>query len=246
MIEPTQKMIKAFLLAGGLGSRLRPLTDVTPKCLLPIQGKPLLQYWLENLATAGVEEVLINTHWLHAQVNQFLERFNISGMQCRTFYEPELLGSAGTLAANLGWVANATEVVVAYADNFTDTQVSDLLTFHRSHAMPVTLGVFRASEPEKCGIVEVNAENIVVSFEEKPKTPLSNLASAGLFVIDPAMFDDLALLATRIGRTFDFGFDVLPGWINQMKIFPVSEHFIDVGTLENYKLACHMFAEEHK
>ena len=143
MITASSKPTKAFLLAGGLGTRLRPLTASVPKCLLPIQGKPLLQHWLDNLEDAGVSEVILNTHWLAEQVLEFLATYRSDRLRVQTFYEPVLLGSAGTIAANTAWTHDAAEVVIIYADNFTDTRVRDLVTYHRTHAVPVTLGVFR-------------------------------------------------------------------------------------------------------
>src|ERR1700675_4211977 len=95
--------MKAFLLAAGAGSRLRPLTDKIPKCLVPIKGKPLLEIWLELLGNYGVSEILINLH-SHAEiVCQFLSG-SFPPLEGSLVREPQLLGSAGTLAANRDWV----------------------------------------------------------------------------------------------------------------------------------------------
>src|ERR1700691_1289584 len=96
--------MKAFLLAAGHGTRLRPLTDNLPKCLLPIKGTPLLAIWLEQCRRFGINEVLVNIHSLAAQVRDFLEQ-NRNGVQVHVVEEPALLGSAGTLRANANWVA---------------------------------------------------------------------------------------------------------------------------------------------
>ena len=76
--EGKTAIVKAFLLVAGHGDRLRPLTDTTPKCLLPINGKPLLEIWLEHLERSGVEEVLINTHWLHEKVEDYVNNWSAS------------------------------------------------------------------------------------------------------------------------------------------------------------------------
>src|SRR5437764_2560075 len=92
---------RAIILAGGLGTRLRPLTDALPKCLVPIAGRPLLDYWFDRFAAAGLREVRINTHHHPEQVRDYIAKKNASGQfQVRESYEPELLGSAGTVAAN--------------------------------------------------------------------------------------------------------------------------------------------------
>lgn len=95
--------MKAFLLAAGVGSRLRPLTDTIPKCLVPIRGEPLLGIWLKLLENFGITEVLVNAHANGAQVREFL-RGRFPDHQVTLAEEPELLGSAGTLVANRSWI----------------------------------------------------------------------------------------------------------------------------------------------
>jgi len=98
-------MPKAFLMAAGLGTRLQPLTDKIPKCLLPIGEMPLLQIWFELLSQHGVDQVLVNTHWQHKKVEQFLESWENTSLKAMSYYEPELLGSAGTIFINREWVS---------------------------------------------------------------------------------------------------------------------------------------------
>ena len=91
---------RALLLAAGLGTRLRPLTMQTPKCLVPIGGEPLLGHWLRKLELAGCDSVLVNTHYLAEQVKAFLQSWQSPRMNVSSVHEPELLGTAGTLLAN--------------------------------------------------------------------------------------------------------------------------------------------------
>src|SRR5947208_2741583 len=95
---------KAFLLAAGNGTRLRPLTDLLPKCLLPIRGVPLLQIWLENCNTAGIREVLINVHSHSEKIREFISNSN-GEVKIHIAEERTLLGSAGTLAEHHRFVA---------------------------------------------------------------------------------------------------------------------------------------------
>jgi len=122
--------MKAFLLSAGLGTRLRPLTNETPKCLLPIGGKPLLEIWLELLGLYGVSEALVNTHWYADKVERFLsadyadytDQINNEKRpkpNIKLFYEEELLGSGGTLLANREWVADGQPFFILYGDNLT-------------------------------------------------------------------------------------------------------------------------------
>ena len=91
--------MRAILLAAGYGTRLRPLTNTIPKCLVPIKGVPLLQIWLERLTNAGIGPFLINTHYLPKEVEGFAESSRYRD-QVTLVHEPELLGTAGTLIAN--------------------------------------------------------------------------------------------------------------------------------------------------
>ena len=176
---------KALILAGGLGTRLRPLTDAIPKCLLPIGGRTLLDYWVECLVEAGISEARINTHAHAGLVREHIRSVNSAGrLRLAESYEPELLGSAGTVAANADLADGVDEIVIIYADNLSDIDLRPLLAFHRQHGDPLTMVLFRAPNPRACGIAELDGEGRIVSFVEKPERPTSDLANAGLYVVD--------------------------------------------------------------
>src|SRR5512135_2371220 len=111
--------VKAILLAAGLGTRLRPLTNTTPKCLVPIGGRPLLDYWIDRLVEAGVREARLNTHALAEQVRDYIAGVNRAGpLRLAESYEPELLGSAGTIAANASLADEADEIIIIGVTRF--------------------------------------------------------------------------------------------------------------------------------
>ena len=115
---------KSMILAAGLGTRLRPLTDTIPKCLVPIAGRPLLGYWIDGLCDAGISEARVNTHAHADQVRAYIKRVNAEGrLHLAESFEPELLGSAGTITANADLADGADEVVIVYADNFSDVDL---------------------------------------------------------------------------------------------------------------------------
>ena len=115
--------MKAFLLAAGNGTRLRPLTDSIPKCLLPIQGVPLLEIWLNNCRAAGITDVLVNAH-AHAEAIRQFAAEQKTGVRMRIVEEPELLGSAGTLAENREFIAGEESFFILYADVLTNVDLS--------------------------------------------------------------------------------------------------------------------------
>jgi mannose-1-phosphate guanylyltransferase len=220
--------MKAFLLAAGNGTRLRPLTDKVPKCLLPIQGIPLLEIWLRNCKAAGVTDVLINTH-AHAEAIRQFAAEQRTGVRMRIAEEPELLGSAGTLAGNREFVAGEESFFVLYADVLTNVDLRRMLVFHTQKRLPVTLGIYQVPDPGRCGIVTMDANAIISNFIEKPMHPASNWAFAGVMIAGAAVFDFLP-----DQRPADLGFDVLPKMIGKMAAYPITEYLLDVGTITNY------------
>ena len=223
--------MKAFLLAAGIGSRLRPITDNIPKCLVPINGHPLLYYWFRLFAKYNVNQVLINLHHLPEKVYRFFENYSFQ-VDVQFFHEKELLGSGGTIKANHDFIKDEDSFLICYADNLTNVNLGSFIRFHQQGDQLLSLGVFETNAPKECGIVELDSENRVIGFEEKPDQPKSNLANAGLYIADPGIFKyfpDKGLI--------DFGYHVLPRLAGQMKAFKIDDYHLDIGTMENYQKA---------
>jgi mannose-1-phosphate guanylyltransferase len=224
--------MKAFLLAAGVGSRLRPITDTTPKCMLAIGGRPLLDIWLDAFGRAGIDEVLVNLHHLPDVVRNHLRaRAGNLPMTVRTVFEPELLGSAGTLAANRSWVDEEEMFLACNADNLTDFDMRSLVETHRTHGAIATVAVFHSERPSAGGVVELDALGMVVGFTEKPAKPVSDLVNAGMYAFYPRVLDEIGP-APR-----DIGYDLLPRLVGRMKAIPVKGYFRDVGTVDAYQRA---------
>ncbi|MGO8894215.1 MAG: NDP-sugar synthase [Streptosporangiaceae bacterium] len=226
--------MKAFLLAAGVGSRLRPITDTTPKCMVAIGGQPLLDIWLDAFDRAGVEEVLVNLHHLPDVVRNHLEARagSLQPPAVRTVFEPELLGSAGTLAANRAWVGGEEMFLACYADNLTDFDLRSLAETHRAHGAIATLTVFHSGRPSAGGVVELDAAGTVVGFTEKPSQPVSDLVNAGMYAFHPRVLDEIGDPPPR-----DIGYDLLPRLVGRAKAMPVEGYFRDVGTVDAYQRA---------
>jgi mannose-1-phosphate guanylyltransferase len=220
--------MKAFLLAAGVGSRLRPITDTIPKCMLPVGGQPLLGIWLDAFERAGVDEVLVNLHHLPDVVRRHLDA-RVGLPAVRTFFEPELLGSAGTLAANRAWVDGEEMFLVCNADNLTDFDLRSLVETHRAHGAIATLTVFHSDRPSAGGVVELDAAGTVVGFTEKPSRPVSDLVNAGMYAFHPNLLDEIGEPPS------DIGYDLLPRLVGRAKAIPVEGYFRDVGTVDAYQ-----------
>jgi mannose-1-phosphate guanylyltransferase len=216
--------VKAFLLAGGLGERLRPLTLSLPKCLVPINGEPLLGIWLDLCAQHGVTDVLLNVSQHPALVREYL-RGRQGAPRIELIVEPAPQGTAGTVMANRDFVRDEEDFWILYADTLSDADLSSLRVAHTRHDGVVTLGLFRAPVPTAVGIVDLALDGRVVAFTEKPLAPRSNLANAGICLARPELFD-----AIPQRPSVDFGHDVFPQLVGRMHGHVIEQFVLDIGS----------------
>jgi mannose-1-phosphate guanylyltransferase len=229
--------MKAFLLAGGLGERLRPLTDRVPKCLVPINGVPLLSIWIDLCNRSGIDSVLINVSRHIDQVEEFLALQDLP-INVRIVREKEPVGNAGTVLGNRDFVRGEDNFFILYADNLTDASLPSLLAFHRSHLGALSMGLFCTPTPRSSGIVELSSEGRIVGFHEKPAHPKGHLANAGIYVSRQALFDEIP----HDRPIVDFGTDVFPRLIGQMYGQLLDGYLRDIGTPQSLAEGCHDWA----
>ena len=218
--------MKAYLLAAGLGTRLKPLTDHIPKCLVPIAGQALLGIWFELCARHGISAVLVNLHHLPDAVRAFVAAYR-GPLHIETVHEPVLLGSAGTVSAQREFVAGEAAFWILYADNLTTVDLTRMLAFHHNRRAEFTIGLAPTDTPREKGILTLDEDGRVLNFTEKPREPRSNLANAGLYIAGPSLFE---LLDPAAPRPFDFGLHVLPRLLGRMHGYRISEYLQDIGT----------------
>lgn len=228
MISPPKR---AVLLSSGLGTRLRPLTDTTPKCLAPIHGRPLLGYWLDLLMSAGVDRVLINTHYLAEQVTDFCRQSAWSD-RIDLVHEDELLGTAGTLRQNAATLRAAGDgaIFIAHADNLS---VFDPKAYFKAHdSRPDycigTMMTFVADDPRSCGIVELDDKKVIREVHEKVQNPPGNLANAAVFLVET----DVLNWVCAHPEAYDFCRDVVPPLAQKWFTFHNNIFHRDIGTPE--------------
>ncbi len=223
--------IRGLLLAAGLGTRLRPLTNHTPKCLVQIAGRPLLARWLEQLESLPCQAAIVNTHYLAGHVVAFLNKRQPSNMMIKEVYEPELLGTAGTLIANKSFFAGCTGILI-HADNATDTDLRCLIKAHRERQSQciLTMLTFRTENPSQCGIVEIDSDSVVKSFHEKVPNPPSKRANGAVYVFDQEFIEELVALGPGIR---DFSTQVLPKLLGRIQTWHTTNNYFDIGTPDN-------------
>ena len=228
--------MKALLLAGGYGTRLRPLTDKTPKCLMPIGGKPMLEIWLQSLSRAGIDEFLINTHYLSGQVEKYIESSPFSS-QVRLVYEAELLGTAGTLINNRQYWETEECLFIAHADNYC---LADFKKFHQSYELRpifcnISMMTFRTEKPEDCGVVLLDDNGVVLDFYEKVKNPPSSIANGAIYIFSK---EALKRVYLECRDAKDISTDLIPKFIGHINTYFTESKLIDIGSPEAYKIAC--------
>lgn len=226
--------MRALLLAAGLGTRLRPITYNTPKCLVPIKGKPLLAIWLDHLTASDIGPFLINTHYLASQVEEFVQTSSYRN-QIELVYESDLKGTAGTLIANLDFFMGEDGLLI-HSDNYC---LADFSAFQQAHLNRpsdclMTMMTFRTNDPSSCGIVELDDHGVVVGFYEKIANPPTNLANGAVYILSAEL---LGRLADDLYTITDFSTQVLNRFIGQIFTYETNSVFLDIGTPENYAQA---------
>jgi mannose-1-phosphate guanylyltransferase len=199
--------------------------------MLVIGGRPLLDVWLDAFARAGVDEVLVNLHHLPDVVRRHMAA-RTAPPAVRTFHEPVLLGSAGTLLANREWIRREEFFLACYADNLTDFDLQSLVDAHRAHDGPATLAVFHSDNPSAGGVVELDGVGRVIGFAEKPSEPTSDLTNAGMYAFSPGVLDEIDDVPPK-----DIGYDLMPRLVGRARAVPVEGYFRDIGTPWSYQRA---------
>jgi len=226
--------MKAILLAAGLGTRLRPLTDSVPKCLVPIGDRPLLGYWLDALAEAGITDILINLHHLADQVRSYVQA-RPDSQNITLVYEKDLLGTAGTIRENAEF-SERQQVMIIHADNFCTADLKKFINAHdrRPAGIQITMMTFRTDEPEKCGIVEVDRRGVMTRFLEKVENPPGNLANGAVYIFDP---EAIEWICSKESGCFDISVDVLPRFVHRVAAWLSDGVHIDIGSEQNLQRA---------
>ncbi len=232
--------IPAVLLAAGKGTRLRPLTTTTPKCLVPINGRPLLDIWLETCVSAEFDPIIINTHYMAESVIKYIHQ-SIFSQKVLLSHENKLLGTGGTLLAQSEILQNGT-FFVAHADNLSVFDMESFLSVHARRPVEciMTMLLFETPTPESCGIVKIDSRGIVQEFYEKKPGVIGNLANGAVYLMEPEV---LSLLRRCAEPYPDISLDLIPLCMRRILSFHDVLYHRDIGTMESYIAAQHEFSE---
>lgn len=224
--------IKSLLLAAGLGTRLSPLTEYWPKCLMPIGGRPLLEYWLYTLKQIGIDDVMVNMHYFHEVFEHFLYQDQYKDWVA-TDYEEVLLGTAGTLKKHSQFFKNS-KILLIHADNFCQCDMNGFIKAHldRPENAEITMMTFNTPTPESCGIVEQDENGIVNKMHEKVNDPPGNKANAAVYILEPSV---LEWICAQDDACNDFSIHVLPEFYGRIYTWQNEIIHRDIGTPSSLK-----------
>ncbi len=224
--------MKALLLSAGIGTRLKPLTDIIPKVMVELNGKPCLQYHIENLKKQGITEFAINTHYLPEKIKEYFGDGSKFGVKIIYSYEyPEILGTAGALNNFKDFFKDT--FVIIYADVLANFKIGDLIGVHKKNNSLITIALDSKRQMIGKGAV-IFSNDRVIKFVEKPEKDIPNaLINSGFYMAEPEILE-------HIPEGFsDFGKDILPRLAKQ-NLVHASEHkgyIFDIGTPEDLERA---------
>lgn len=217
------------LMAGGLGTRLRPLTDTTPKPLLSVGGRPLLETIIENFANQGFSRIFLSVNYKAEMFEQHFGDGSRFGVNIQYIHEPDRRGTAGALS--LLPYCPEHPLIVMNADLLTTLDFRQFLEFHRLHGSKATMGVREYSFQVPYGVVEADGVRLV-SISEKPVNKF--FISAGMYILEPQVLDRIP-----VGCFYDMP-TLLQSLANdkqEVAVFPVREYWLDIGRLDDLERA---------
>jgi mannose-1-phosphate guanylyltransferase len=225
-----------MILAGGMSTRLYPLTKQVPKPLVPIAGEPISAHIMRWLSSFGYTEIAINIHYLSEAIEAAFGDGSRYGVNLNYLREETLMGSAGAIKPLQAFFTGT--FVVVGCDDLTDANLEALVTFHKERGAIATIGLIDADEVDQYGVVITDERGRIVEFQEKPPrgTERSKLVNTGIYVFEPEIFDYIPA-----ATFYDFGKGVFPALLaagaNFYGMRLSGAYWRDIGTPSEYRLA---------
>ena len=223
--------MKAIVLAGGFGTRLRPLSCSRPKTLFPLANQPLIDYTLQNLAQGGVDTIILSVYYMAENIVRYLgpTKYDMGILYSR---EQRPLGKGGGIK-NAEDMLNGESFIVINGDIITDLDLRRLISFHEEKGGLATIALYQVTDPSRYGSVELDWEGRITRFVEKPEPGMapSNLINAGIYILEPEVLEYMPP-----GKRFDTEVEVFPILAQERKLFGFEFHgyWTDIGVPEEY------------
>ncbi|MBV9102869.1 MAG: NTP transferase domain-containing protein [Candidatus Eremiobacteraeota bacterium] len=228
--------MKAILMAGGEGSRLRPLTSARPKPLAPVANKPVMHHIVDLLRRHGITEIIATLHYMADEIETYFGNGSDFGVSMEYVVEDSPLGTAGAVKLAEHLIGPERFVVIS-GDALTDMDISALVASHAARDAAVTIALQRVPNPLEFGVVVTDESGRITRFLEKPSwgEVFSDTINTGIYVLDPSVFSYM-----EAGKSYDFSRDLFPQMLRDgRKLFGyvTSDYWTDIGNLQQYQLA---------
>lgn len=225
--------MRAIVLVGGFGTRLRPLTLTTPKQMLPVVGRPMIERVVEKLAEHGIDEAILS---LGYRPDAFLDAYpddRCAGVKVHYAVEPEPLDTAGAVRFAATEASIDTSFLVVNGDVLSDMDLSALMQLHRDRGAEGTIALIQVDDPTRYGVVPIDERNRVEGFIEKPppgEAP-TDWINAGAYVLEPAVIDRIPA-----GRKVSIERETFPAMVEDGSLFALhaDAYWVDAGTPATY------------
>lgn len=220
----------ALILAGGKGTRMKPITDEIPKPLIPLQGKPIIQHTIELFKKYGIGNIIISLGYKGEKIKEHFGDGSRYGVKISYVTEKEPLGTAGPLKLAKKLVKGT--FVLCNSDQLINIDLHDMYLFHREQNSMATIALTTVSNPSAYGVAKLQGSKII-EFLEKPKNPPSKLINAGLYIMEPEVIDIVQEGFSMVEK------DVFPKIAKQERLYgySFSGQWFDTGSMERYATA---------
>lgn len=223
--------MRAILLAAGYGKRLGNLTKSKPKCLLPVNGKPLLEHWISKLLKAKITKILINTHYKYDQVERFIKNSKYK-KKIILSHEKNLLGTGKTLYKNIDFFKNRDGMLI-HADNYVQENIKNFINYYKKNKKcKISLIAFKTNNYKESGILKINEKNILTRIYEKKNKKYGTLANGAVYIISSKCLEEIK---KRNLNKKDFTKNILPKFLGQISVYKTKKIFTDIGNKYRYK-----------
>jgi D-glycero-alpha-D-manno-heptose 1-phosphate guanylyltransferase len=223
--------VKAIILAGGFGTRLRTVINNTPKVMASVNEKPFLEYILFSLYKSNIEEVVLSVHYLSNHIKDYFGN-SYKGMKLKYTEESSPLGTGGAIKHSLSHLRKTDNILVMNGDSFVNCDLLQVIEEHKSSECPISMVVKKLPVSERYGTLEIQ-NNKIVSFKEK-KPEKDCFINTGIYLISSRIFSNY-----NLPESFSFEKDFLQKEIPSLNINAIytDSFFIDIGIPEDYKKA---------
>jgi len=222
--------IKAVILAGGKGTRLRPLTYSIPKPMLPVGGKPFIEYLIILLKKFGISEIILCTGYLSNTIEEYFKDGSEFGVNIKYSIEKEELGTGGAIKNAEKYLDN--KFIVLNGDSYLEIDYKDFIEYSKKKNSKYTIALTKVENPERYGLVEIDNEGRITNFFEKEqskKQSKEKLINSGVYLFEPEIFDYMPKGKSSLEK------EIFPKIINSMYGYICNGYFIDMGVPESYE-----------